>query len=144
MTVQRYFRKTERGAAAVEFAVASTLFFTVLFGILYFGLALFYWNSAAEATRNAARVAVVCNPNSTALVTAKMQQLVPQLSSAQVSLTYSPSGCDVNTCRTVTVSVTNYTLDLPLPLPIHSMAMPPFTTTLTRESLNSTNNSVCS
>lgn len=138
-------RRRQGGAAAVEFAVAASVFFVLLFGIMFFGLVLFYWNSAAEATRHAARVAVVCNPNSAALVVAKMHDFLPQLSSAQVALTYSPSGCDVNTCEKVTVAVTNYTFNLPLPiLPVQSITMPPFTTTLTRESLSSTGNSVCS
>lgn len=144
MITQPRFRNHEGGAAAVEFAVAASLFFAVFFGLMFFGLVLFYWNSAAESTRRAARVAVVCDPNSSALVVAKMQELLPQLASAQVSLTYSPSGCDVNTCQKVTVAVTNYTFNLPLPLPIQSIPMPPFTTTLTRESMSSTGNSVCS
>lgn len=135
--------KRQKGAAAVEFALVASAFLTFVFGIMFFGLVLFYWNSAAEATRHAARVAVVCNPNSTALVVAKMQAFLPNLSSGQVSLVYSPSGCDVNTCKSVTVSVQGYTVDLPLPLPVQSLTMPSFTTTLTRESLDSTNNNIC-
>ena len=45
---------TDRGAAAVEFALVSTLLFTVIFGILKYGL---YFNDALS-TRNGVREAV--------------------------------------------------------------------------------------
>ncbi len=47
------------GAAAVEFALVSLLFFTVLFGILEFGRMLFIYNTLQEVTRRGAREAVV-------------------------------------------------------------------------------------
>ena len=50
----RSARAEQRGAAAVEFALVSTLLFTVLFGILQYGL---YFNDALGA-RNGVREAV--------------------------------------------------------------------------------------
>ena len=53
--------------AAVEFALVAALFFTLLIGIMEMGRVLFYWNSAAEATRLGARLAVVCDLNDTTI-----------------------------------------------------------------------------
>lgn len=52
-------RARQRGAAAVEFALISLLFFTVLFGILEFGRMIFVYNTLQEVTRRGAREAVV-------------------------------------------------------------------------------------
>lgn len=49
----------EGGAAAVEFALVSILLFTLLFGIIGFGFALFKKNSATHAAREGARLAAV-------------------------------------------------------------------------------------
>src|SRR3954452_7753274 len=56
-------RHHQAGVAAIEFALVASLFFTVLLGIMEMGRVLFYWNSAAEATRLGARIAVVCDLN---------------------------------------------------------------------------------
>lgn len=55
----RLRRARQRGVAAVEFALVSLLFFTVLFGILEFGRMLYVYNTLQEVTRRAAREAVV-------------------------------------------------------------------------------------
>lgn len=47
------------GVAAVEFAIISLLFFTVLFAILEFGRMLYVYNTMQEVTRRGARAAVV-------------------------------------------------------------------------------------
>jgi hypothetical protein len=51
--------KKQRGAAAVEFAIISLLFFTILFAIFEFGRLLYVYNTMQEVTRRAAREAVV-------------------------------------------------------------------------------------
>ena len=53
-------RFRQRGVAAVEFALVASLLFTLLFGVMEMGRVLFYWNTATEATRLGARLAVVC------------------------------------------------------------------------------------
>ena len=52
---------SQRGVAAVEFALVASLFFTMLFGVIDMGRLLWTWNAAAEATRLGARLAVVCD-----------------------------------------------------------------------------------
>lgn len=49
----------QQGVAAVEFAIVSLLFFTILFGILEFGRMLYLYNTMQEVTRSGARAAVV-------------------------------------------------------------------------------------
>lgn len=51
--------KKQHGAAVVEFAIISLLFFTILFGIFEFGRLLYVYNTMQEVTRRAAREAVV-------------------------------------------------------------------------------------
>jgi hypothetical protein len=49
----------QKGAAAVEFAIVSLLFFIILLAILEFGRMLYVYNTMQEVTRRAAREAVV-------------------------------------------------------------------------------------
>lgn len=52
-------RTGETGAVAVEFALIAMLLFTLLFGILQFGLWFWCWQTGAHAAREAARFAAV-------------------------------------------------------------------------------------
>lgn len=128
--------KVQCGAAAVEFALVAGVFFTLLFGIMEMGRIFFYMNTAAEATRLGARVAVVCDVN-TPVVKMKMINMLGILSDGDISVEYKPSDCAISTCvESVTVSVTkNINTFIPfVPLTIN---LPPFSTTLPRESLSS-------
>lgn len=51
----------QRGATAVEFALVSLFFFTLLLGIVELGRLMYVWNTVQEVTRRAAREAVVRN-----------------------------------------------------------------------------------
>jgi Flp pilus assembly protein TadG len=128
--------KRERGATTVEFALGLLVFLTFLLGITDFSRMLFTWNAANEATRAGARYAVVCDDTTqAAAVLARMQQLLPQISTINVAWT--PSGCTPTTCQGVTVTITalNYQWISPI-AGIVSMAgipMPTFSTFLPRE-----------
>jgi hypothetical protein len=50
-------QQRQRGVAAVEFAIISVLFFTLLFGVIEFARLMFVWNTLAEVTRRAASAA---------------------------------------------------------------------------------------
>lgn len=132
--------KSQRGAVAVEFALIATVFFTLLIGITAFGHWLWTLEAATDATRVAARTAVVCDINDTA-VKATIQQRVPHLglADAQISLEYLPSGCDRGTCRMVRVSLSGATYTPWLAIGPGTFAIPPLTTSLQRESLESVN-----
>ncbi|MEN8512547.1 TadE/TadG family type IV pilus assembly protein [Burkholderia sp. RS02] len=129
-------RRGERGSTIVEFALIASVLIMLLIGIFEFGRVLFYWNTASEAVRLGARTAVVCDVDA-AGVAKRVTKLLPLLSSANVSVDYSPASCDVTTCSFVTVSVKNVTVKTMIPFVNVTIKMPPFTTTLPRESLTS-------
>lgn len=135
----------QRGVAAVEFALLAGLLFTLLFGVMEMGRVLFYWNTAVEATRMGARLAVVCDKD-TAKVKSRMQELLGVLQSDDIDIAYlsndpndQPNTCNQSTCRSVTVSITGVTVNTLIPFVPLNITMPPFTTTLPRESMDSAN-----
>ncbi|RQS69540.1 pilus assembly protein [Burkholderia sp. Bp8963] len=142
-------RRRQLGATAVEFALIAAVFSTLLIGICEFGRLLFYWNTASEALRLGARTATVCDADAS-VIKKRITELLPILSNANVSLTYLPTGCDADaatarsTCTFVTVKVSNVTVSTLIPFVNVTATMPPFTTTLPRESMaTSTGGSVC-
>ncbi|WP_444633623.1 TadE/TadG family type IV pilus assembly protein [Cupriavidus oxalaticus] len=145
--------RCQRGVAAVEFALVAGIFFTLLIGIVEFSRVLFYWNTAGEATRLGARLAAVCDYKAPGIYK-QMRQLMPLLSDANIDISYEPSSptqCDPDaatarkTCESVTVRVVDVNVATVIPIVPISLTMPPFTTTLPRESMNSaTGGPVCS
>lgn len=133
--------RRQKGVAALEFALVATVFFTLLIGVMEMGRVLFYWNTAAEATRMGARVAVVCDINSSQStsnpVVRDMQQMLPILQPANITVTYAPAGCDATSCTSVTVAIANVAVNTMVPFVPFNLTMPPFSTTLPRESLSS-------
>jgi Flp pilus assembly protein TadG len=135
----RFSGSRQQGVAAIEFAFICSLFFTLLFGMMEMGRVLFYWNSAVEATRFGARMAIVCdNPNDNA-IKASMQQRLSILPADKISITYDPAGCTVDTCQSATVSIlSGVSVGTFIPFVPLSLSLPPFSTTLPRESMQST------
>ena len=134
-------RFKQRGVAAVEFALIAVMLFTLLIGIMEFSRVLHYWNTATEATRLGARLAVVCDQDAAAVKT-KMQSMLNILDSSNISVEYidkDGNSCDPDSCRSVTVSITGLTVSTLIPLIPLNIGMPPFSTTLPRESLDSAN-----
>ena len=147
--------RPQRGLVIVEFAlVALLIFFPLLLGIMEFGRWLFTLNAAAEATRLGARLAVVCSVSSKDADAIKNRMIffVGGLLPEQITINYSPSnGCDPdwsaevsNRCESVTVQILGTAKFTPL-IPYFGVpvSIPPFTTTLTREFMNSASNPVC-
>lgn len=138
-------RFRQRGVAAVEFALVSIVFFTLLIGVMELGRVLFYMNSAAEATRFGARIAVVCNIDAAAIQT-RMNGRLHLLEPENIQIDYNPPGCTRATCQSVTVSIPpGLVVNTFIPfLPQgFSIVMPSYATTLPRESLSSTDNQLC-
>lgn len=141
-------RRRQAGTAAVELALVSLFFFTLLFGIVEMGRMLFYWNSAAEATRLGARLAVVCDLGD-AEIKSKMIAMWSHLTDARIAIEYldppNPiNTCTINTCKSVRVSINSFDEKPIIPFVNLMLAVPPFSTTLPRESMTSLNNAVCS
>jgi Flp pilus assembly protein TadG len=143
MRVQRRHRH-QRGAALVEFALVTTAgFIVLLLAVFELGRLLFIFNTASEATRLGARLAVVCDANAT-LITQRMSALLPQLNASTISIRYDPPSCAADSttarasCRSVTVAAKPGTVvSTNIPLPNFSVEIPTFTTTLTREAMDS-------
>lgn len=146
----------QRGAGIVEFALIATVFLTLLLGIMDFGRMLLMWNSAAEATRWGARIAVVCDKATPDQVRSKMKQIMPQLADANIVIEWqnpqgvADNGCDKNTCKGVEVRIYNNPGDGADPSnlkfdpvsPFMGFVIPPvpaFATYLPRESMEAIN-----
>lgn len=131
----------QRGAAVVEFALVAMIFFVLLIGIFEFGRVMFTWNSAVEATRRGARLAVVCNLD-VVQIKAQMRNILPVIADGDILITYRPSGCNVNTCESVTVEIlpgsqSASAYQYYIPFLNSAWKIPEFSTTLPRESLSS-------
>lgn len=129
--------RLQRGVAAVEFGLVSIVLFTLMFGAVEFGRMLYYWNATTEATRLGARIAVVCDLNDSD-IKAKMSALFPVLATADINLNYDPAGCTVESCNSVTLTINPKNIEEFIPFNTLVFNLPPFTTTLTRESMQST------
>jgi Flp pilus assembly protein TadG len=135
---RRPLRRRQGGVAAVEFALIASLFFTLLIGIMEMGRVLFYWNSAAEATRLGARLAVVCDLDDTT-IKSRMRTMLSILKTTDIKIVYEPASCNVNTCDSVTVSIQpTVRVATFIPYVPLSLTLPPFSTKLPRESMLST------
>jgi hypothetical protein len=137
----------QRGAVAVEFALVAALFLiALLVGIIELGRVFYYMNATAEATRLGARVAVVCNVSTDQqdIIKDKMRGYLDVLPNDHIAIEYIPKDCAPETCRMVRVSVlpgVTYSGFIPF-MPI-TWTLPPFATTLPRESLDSASNPIC-
>jgi hypothetical protein len=137
-------RIRQAGATTIEFALVLLIFLTFLLAVTDFSRMLFTWNAAAEATRAGARYAVVCDDTfNQAAVLARMQQMLPQITS--INLAWTPAGCTHASCQGVTVTIVglNYRWISPIAgLMAHApIPMPTFETFLTREMMRQDPNS---
>lgn len=82
----RLTRMTQSGLASIEFAMTATIFFVFLFALIEFSRFMFAWNTAAEATRLAARLASICDLSNTTIQN-KVRQYIE--ASGQINI---PSG----------------------------------------------------
>jgi Flp pilus assembly protein TadG len=135
-------RRGERGAALVEFAIGATVFLTVMFGVIEFGLLLWTHNALTDAARRGARYAVT-HPQSDlsnvqnvviygdAVPATGAKPMVANLSPANVAVAY--NSFSVGAGR-VTVSIENYDYNFVVPLVGVKVRLPRYQTTLTGES----------
>lgn len=135
-------RCTQRGAAAVEFAIVAAVFFMILLGAIEMSRLLWTWNAAVEATRLGARLAVVCDLNA-AVIRTRMRQMLPALNNGNITVTYLPGGCTAQNCRSVSVTLAGYNHVPIIPLVPLSIPIQPFTTSLPREYMQSAGNPIC-
>src|ERR1044071_10252351 len=139
MIRQQAHRKTERGASLLEFAIAATVFLTVLFAIVEFGRALWVHNALTDAARRGARYAVLHKATDIDDVKkivvygdlTSTTPLLENLSTNNVTVTY--NGFNLDTGK-ATLFIHDYQFQPILPLVFGPITMPIYTTTLTGES----------
>lgn len=129
---------------ATEFAMILVLFMGLVIGVVEFARVMYIYSTAVETTRLGARIAVVCGSGSAANVKARMVQMLPLLTAGNITITYPAPGCSATTCDPVTVSINNVAVKAAIPLAPLTFNLPSFSTSLPAESLDSTNNSICS
>ena len=66
---RKSFWRDESGSSMIEFTVAMTGFFLILFGIIEFSYVFYQWNAATKAVQFGARLAAVSDPVASALTT---------------------------------------------------------------------------
>jgi Flp pilus assembly protein TadG len=145
-THQKIKSARQRGVVTIEFTLVAAIFFLALFSIMGIARLVYTYNAVVNDTRYGARLAVVCDIAAANNIKTKMVAKVTGLTAAKINLTYNPDGCSVATCTSVTVTISGFSVAIATPasFPLGSFTLPNFSTTLTRESMNSTNNSVCS
>lgn len=141
-------RCLQRGMTTVEFAIVGSVLVVILIGCLEVGRALFVWNSLAEATRRAARLAVVCPLGSASI--ARDGLLVPNtdgtsssvmsgLTTANFSVAYLDQNgavtTDYSSVAMVRVQISGYTYSMLIPYFSPTITAPNFTTVVPAESL---------
>ena len=132
--------KDQRGATLVEFAIAATVFLSVLFSVLEFGRALWAHNALTDAARRGARYAVLHAASDVDSVKKVVvygdpaggtNPVVNNLTTDNVTVSYSNFGLETGT---VSVSITDYQFKLVVPVIGTAIRMPNYRTTLTGES----------
>lgn len=131
--------ENERGSTLMEFAIAATVFMTLMFAVLEFGRALWVHNALTDAARRGARYATLNTAANSAQVknvvvfgnpSGTGSPMVNNLSAANVDVNYSGFGLNDGT---VSVSITNYQFQFVIPVVGTTITMPSYKTTLTAE-----------
>jgi Flp pilus assembly protein TadG len=141
----------QRGATTVEFAIIGVVMFTVLFGVIEVGRAMFVMNALGEATRRSARMAAVCPINDPAIAQVGLfnrpgqtgNRIVGGLSAANFAIEYlSGNGSVVadpvagfSNIQFVRTRIVNFQHRMLIPFGTYLFTTPDFATTLRRESL---------
>src|SRR5215472_5457950 len=103
----------DEGATAVEAAIVFSLLFSLVFGIIEFGMALWQWNTMELAVLQAGRWAMINNSDAN-LVSDTESQMTSVLSNATVScpLPSSPAAGSSYVCATTATTSTPPTMSL--------------------------------
>lgn len=133
--------KYQRGLYAVEFAIVGGLFLMLLFAIIEVGRMMYTYNVLHEASRRAARIAVVCQVNDMDIKSMALfngNNLIPNLTNANLTISYldeegnDATGTDIDLVR---AEIVNYQHEFLIPGLSRVMNSPTFSTYLPRESL---------
>jgi Flp pilus assembly protein TadG len=135
--------RSARGAAAVEFAIVSLIFFILLLGAVEMGRLLWTLNAAVEATRLGARLAVVCPTTSADAIRTRMRERLGALGAPGGVIHIDTFDCGTGVCQSMRVSLERFEHRTIIPLVGFTISLPPFTTTLRKEWQDSPGNPIC-
>lgn len=96
--------RLETGQAMVEFAVTALLFFTIIFGVIDLGRAIFEYNLLASSAREGARVAVISSYTDSDVINRAVDSSAGFIDPGDVTISGTRS-CTTDPCGSVTVSV---------------------------------------
>jgi Flp pilus assembly protein TadG len=94
----------EIGQAMVEFAITALVFFTIIFGVIDLGRAIFEYNLLASSAREGARVAVISSYTDSDVINRAVDSSAGFIGSGDVTISGSRS-CTTDPCGSVTVSI---------------------------------------
>jgi Flp pilus assembly protein TadG len=143
----KLLRDRERGASLLEFAIAATIFFTALFGVIEFGRLFWIHNALKDAARRGARYATIRKNDTAGMQAVKNmvvygdpnanpatdRPVVNGLTTGNVVVEYQNYDGILLSSR-ASVSITNYSFSFAIPLIGTSIAMPAYRTSLPGES----------
>src|SRR5258705_81974 len=98
--------RSQRGAAAVEFALLAIVFFMVLLGAMDFGRLMYVWTTTQEVTRHAAREAVVRDFTSAEIAAIQREAI---FRGGSTGIAYLPAGVEISN---TTVKIVYLTVDV--------------------------------
>ncbi len=151
-----FLQSRQRGAAMVELSLAVLMLCVLLLGIVELARFMWLFNTTAEASRLASRLASVCETGTAqqARIRARVQYFIEasgQLRVGQRSdwlvLSYSPASCTASNCTLVQARLSG--LEVPLMIPVWSLRLPlpAWQSTQVREAMSNTvageSNSAC-
>ncbi len=149
MTGSLFFKRAQAGrqsgAATLEFAVSMLVFFVALIAVVEFARFMLVWNTAAEATRLASRLAALCNagPAQEARIRNRVKYFVEVSGQVQVGsrsdwlvFSYSPAGCAQASCTFVEARLSQLQARLLVPVSQLVLALPAYRSTQVREVMN--------
>lgn len=139
----------------IEFALSFSIFCVVMFGVIEFSRAMFGWNTAAEASRMANRLARICNNSDPqwTIIRDQVRYFVEASGHLKVAdhpgwltINYSPKCYDAETGVSgsdpcwVETKLNGLSLQLAIPMMNLSVVLPEYRNKGIRESMNSTTN----
>lgn len=143
--------KTERGASLLEFAIAATVFLTVLFGILESGRLLWTHNALKDAVRQGTRYATVRRKDPAGKLAVQKMVVYGDPNANPATATPVASGLTINDVVVAyndpdpnngiqlgdraTVSIPNYQFRFAIPLVGGTLDMPDYKTSMPGEAL---------
>lgn len=140
-------RNGERGTTLLDFAIAATVFFTLLFAVIEFGRLFWTHNALRDAARRGTRYAIIRKDDPASITAVKnvvvygdpnanpstAQPVVPGLTTSNVNVEYQNFNGILLSSR-ATVSISGYNFQFAVPLIGGSITMPAYRTSLPGES----------